>query len=99
MPRLPTIRVIGSQFFSTILLGCLPAVGIASAMSLSSLVRPRRPIAGVEARARAPPFGLLVEVPLGDPAPGADRLSAQFDGAGRQHRPGRRVHERHELVW
>src|SRR3954447_7464439 len=97
MPRLPTIRVIGSQAMST----SLPASGLISsrvAMLSALLVAPARGVAGGELVAVVPPLRLLVDRLVRDAPQLADRRAVHA-GDQRRHRAARRlVHERHELV-
>src|SRR5690348_7399045 len=85
MPRLPTIRVIGSQATSTMLLllrsssatscACVPMFS-----SDRASVRPGPAVAGGEFRARMTPFGLLVHRVLGDAAQTADQRTVEVSG-------------------
>src|SRR5689334_19794669 len=97
MPRLPTIRVIGSQAMSTI----LPASGwTSSRRAIGALlsVAPAGLVAGGQAVLGVPPLRLLVHRAVGDPAQAADQLAVARGQRGGQAAAGRRVHERHELV-
>src|ERR1700683_3550465 len=102
IPRLPTMRVIGSQFISTrfrLLVG-VTAPGckvVAIYFILSTLVGPR-PVAGSELEAAMTPLRLFVNCRVGDPAQGANHAAIDADRGGRKHCTGRLVHERHELV-
>src|SRR5438132_6066358 len=100
MPRLPTMRVIGSQFISTrfrFLVGTsftgAVVVLIRSLLSVGSGV-----IAGGEFGARMPPFRFLVHSRLGKGAKRTNGPPVGTDHPGRN--PGARwfIHERHELV-
>src|SRR5438105_14426232 len=97
MPRLPTIRVIGSQFISTSLRSLRGAEGIASAMtlSLSSLLGL---VTAFQPRSRVPPSRLLVQPALRDAAERSDGLAVDLHRVRGEPRSGRRVHERHELL-
>src|SRR5665648_120829 len=106
MPRLPTIRVIGSHDMSTmfpasgwtfsrtaisVLLSLPPSVG-----SGSDLVA--RVVAGGERVTPVAPLGLLAHRLVGDaPQPADHRAVALRQGRG-QGAAGRLVHEGHELV-
>src|SRR4051812_36852349 len=97
MPRLPTIRVIGSQAMST----SLPASGLISsrvAMLSALLVAPPRGVAGGELVAVVPPLRLLVDRPVRDAAQAAHRRAVDAGDEGRDRAARRLVHERHELV-
>src|SRR5579884_2298389 len=98
MPRLPTIRVIGSHAMST----SLPASGLilsrVAAISASPLVAPAGLVAGGELRPVVAPAGLLVHLLVGDAAQLADHRAVQAGERGRDAAPRRSVHERHELV-
>src|SRR4051812_34001791 len=84
MPRLPTIRVIGSQDIFTVRVGVSALIGDAP--------RPRR--------SGFAPLGLEVERVAGVLAELADRPAVGGDGLGRELRAGRLVEQRrlHELV-
>src|ERR1051326_1461333 len=88
MPRLPTIRVIGSQAIST-RSERPPAAVIAS---------PRLLEAGRELRTLVPPRRLLVHRLGGEAAQGPDHRAVHAARGGRDPGAGRLVHERHELV-
>src|ERR1700755_3222225 len=97
MPRLPTIRVIGSHDMSTI----LPASGFTRsrvAIAVSFLVAPAGLVAGGQLRAAVAPLRLVVHRPVGDRAQLADRGAVADDHTRGQAAAGGRVHERHELV-
>src|SRR3954447_21825460 len=98
MPRLPTIRVIGSQAISV----SLPASGwilsrTAIVFSLS-LVAPARLVAGCELRPVVAPLRLLVHRLVGDRPELADERPVALADRRRQPAARRCVHERHELV-
>src|SRR3954454_5107253 len=97
MPRLPTIRVIGSQAIST----SFPASGSIlsrTAIVYPSSVAPARLVAGGELGLVLAPLRLLVHRPVGDRAELADDR-AIGPTQGRRHATARRcIHERHELV-
>src|SRR4249919_3672328 len=99
MPRLPTIRVIGSQAISTTSLDSLLLLLVVV------ILRPRLRVpspglleAGGELLALAPPGRFLVHRLLGDFAQAPDRLAVDGAAARRQLGAGWLVHERHELV-
>src|SRR6202000_2336100 len=92
MPRLPTIRVIGSQFISTTLGSCVVVMADPSPSSPGLLV------AGQQFGALLAPLGLLVRGSVGEPAQGPDHGPVHAAGRGRDLRSRRLVHERHELV-
>src|SRR4051794_15897045 len=97
MPRLPTIRVIGSQAMST----SLPASGLISsrvAMLSALLVAPPRGVAGGELVAVVPPLRLLVDRLVRDAPQAADRRAVHAGDERRDAAARRLVHERHELV-
>src|SRR4051794_18812160 len=97
MPRLPTIRVIGSQAMST----SLPASGLISsrvAMLSALLVAPPRGVAGGELVAVVPPLRLLVDRAVRDAAQLADGRAVDAGDERRDRAARRLVHERHELV-
>src|SRR3954468_3227412 len=97
MPRLPTIRVIGSQAMST----SLPASGLISsrvAMLSALLVAPARGVAGGELVAVVPPLRLLVDRLVRDAPQAADRRAVHAGDERRDAAARRLVHERHELV-
>src|SRR3954447_25024581 len=99
MPRLPTMRVIGSHDMST----TLPASGLISSrvaipLPPSRLTGPARLVAGGQLVAVVPPLGFLVDRLVRDPAQLAHHR-AVYAGHGRGHAAAwRRIHERHELV-
>src|SRR5579884_3371648 len=95
MPRLPTIRVMGSQFISTMSVFSW-VIGVMSALLGSGVGR--GPVAGAQAMVALTPEGLPVRLPLGEAAKGLDGASVGPDGVGREARTGGRVHEGHELV-
>src|SRR6185295_235093 len=91
MPRLPTIRVIGSHAISTSPLASLVLV---VAIGLPPLTL----VAGRELRAGCPPLRFLVDGLGGDAPQPADRAAVDAARHRRDARAGRFVHERHELV-
>src|SRR6516164_1811578 len=101
MPRLPTIRVIGSQAISTkpvssavviALLYSLPARGTARAWS-PGLLEARQELIALLA-----PLRLLVGGLRGEAAQGADHSAVHHACRRGDLRSRRLVHERHELV-
>src|ERR1700686_191774 len=105
MPRLPTMRVMGSQFISTRLRCFSSSSGMVSgyvAMAWSSLewlgVGTVWMVAGGELRAVVAPLGFLIDGGVGDAAEGADHTTVATDDCGRDHGSGRFVHEGHEFV-
>src|SRR5689334_14485314 len=106
MPRLPTIRVIGSQAISTswrppwddVRASC---VAVIAQPSFSLVLGERLPgtlRAGDQRWALPPPLGLAVERVRGDGAQPAHRRAVDGHRVGRQLAARRLVHERHELV-
>src|SRR4051794_40816391 len=107
MPRLPTIRVIGSHDISTRFPDGVRAsfsgmVTVAIARLLISVwLRPgvgRGPISGGQLGAPVPPLRLLVERVGGEVAQGADDAAVHPDGRRGEACTRGFVHERHELV-
>src|SRR3954465_7898729 len=96
MPRLPTIRVIGSQAISTRLPDGVLPVGRASVAVMAGSPGPLR--AGDELGSRSPPLGFLVDGPRGDGPQLPDGRAVHAGHRGRGGGPGRLVHEPHELV-
>src|ERR1035438_5923093 len=95
MPRLPTIRVMGSQAIS-VSWALSEVVGIS--FSTVVIVSPSLLVAGAEFRALRAPLRFLVRGAGGEAAQAADH-GAVHSAGGRGHRRARRlVHERHELV-
>src|SRR6185312_4295694 len=104
MPRLPTIRVIGSQDMSTRLpawarasFSGMVTVAIAPILSLGLVVR-RGSIACGQFGARVAPLRLLVDGPVRHAPERADQSAVEADRRRRQPGAGRFVHEWHELV-
>src|SRR5690348_8893985 len=107
MPRLPTIRVIGSQDISTsslpvvaCLLGAGWVVVIGAALSDQSPMGMIRALPGAggaraELRAALAPLGLLIDGVRGDLPQSADGVAVQPDRSGGELAAGRFVHERH----
>src|SRR4051812_42671522 len=102
MPRLPTIRVIGSQFISTRFFffpetsGC--AVNCVLMLRFPSSLERLRMIAGGEFGTGMPPLRFFVERVLGDGTQRSDHSSIGSRSTGGDFGTGRLVHERHELV-
>src|SRR6516164_11753105 len=95
MPRLPTIRVMGSQAISVSWPVSWP---VFSPLVVVIARSPRLLVAGEKLAALGPPLGLLVRGAGGEAAEGADHGAVHAAGGGRYPRAGRLVHERHELV-
>src|SRR5215510_10649873 len=94
MPRLPTIRVIGSQAIST-----RPSPPAArSVVVIVAPPLPVRTVAGRQLATRLAPLRLLVHRPGRDVAEAADDRPVHAAGRRRHLAAGRLVHERHELV-
>src|SRR3954453_842767 len=92
MPRLPTMRVIGSHAMST--RPSVPTVGVWVDIALPPLTL----VAGEELLAGLAPLRLLVDGLVRD-APEPPDDGAVHAAGGRRHPPaGWLVHERHELV-
>src|ERR1700687_2306423 len=104
IPRLPTIRVIGSQFISTNLPGC-PAICFSSTASVpirgsfinlrlvGSLVIP-----GCKFGTWMPPLRLFIHRPIGQRPERPNRLAIGADRRTGNSRAWGVVHERHEFV-
>src|ERR1039458_10126187 len=92
MPRLPTMRVMGSHAIST-----RPSLS-----SVNFLVAIRLPpdllVAGGQVAAGCAPFRLVIERVKGDFPEPADRAAVEAARQGRDLGTGRFVHERHEFV-
>src|SRR5215470_12313985 len=102
MPRLPTMRVIGSQFISTslrlpVVVACLGVVAVAMSALLPVAVG-RGVVAGGQLMAAVTPLRLLVDGGVGHGPQVANHLAVPADQGRRQNAAGRLVHERHELV-
>src|SRR5579862_3724072 len=104
IPRLPTMRVMGSQFISTNLREEVGVpfsedvmVAIISAPFICLLVR-SGPVSGGEFGARLPPLRFFVDGFVGECAQRADHLSVGANAHARDFRPRRFVHEGHEFV-
>src|SRR4051794_23429941 len=98
MPRLPTMRVIGSHAIST---SSLPWLAVSRRLSVAVISSPPSPgasRAGGQLRARPAPLGLPVQGVRGDAAQAPDGGAVQTDRGGGELAAGRLVHERHELV-
>src|SRR4051812_1023550 len=97
MPRLPTMRVIGSHAMSTRL--PLPSRCVAAGMvDVIVTPSPGSPGAGQQVAAALSPLRLLVERADADAAEAADDGAVRADGGRGGLAAGRLVHERHELV-
>src|SRR5271155_5331235 len=92
MPRLPTIRVIGSHAIST-------RPFSSSVNFLTAIVLPPDLlVAGGQVASWLAPLRFIVQRVRRDPTESSDRIAVQAAGQGRDPGPGRFVHERHELV-
>src|SRR5215469_14132670 len=91
MPRLPTIRVMGSQAISVSWPVVWPSVVVIARS-------PRLLVAGEKFAALRPPLGFLVRGAGGEAAEGTDGGAVHLARRGGHPRAGRLVHERHELV-
>src|SRR5690242_19014254 len=105
MPRLPTMRVIGSHAMSTSSLPfapCFAVLGLGAVVVIARLFSvwglPGAGGAGLQLAAGLAPLRLLVDGVRRDLAQAADRVAVEADGCGRELAAGRLVHERHELV-
>src|SRR3954465_781753 len=105
MPRLPTIRVIGSHDISTSLLfwagaSRLGSVTVAkvSLLFLARAIVGRGMVAGGKLVAAVAPLRLLVGRLVGHRPQVADDTAVNVDEGGGHDRAGRLVHEGHELV-
>src|ERR1700733_4492720 len=101
MPRLPTIRVMGSQFISTRLrffCGTSDKVSgyVAIAIFLSLVCR--WAIASGEFGPAVPPSRLFVQGGVGEAAHGPNKVAIGANDICRELCSGRLVHERHELI-
>src|SRR3954468_12368034 len=95
MPRLPTMRVIGSHAMSTM----RPASGLTGSRVAAMSVPPARVVARGQLRLVVPPLGLLVDGLVGDRAQAPDRLAVDVDRVRGHAAAGRGVPERHEFRW
>src|ERR1700722_5309218 len=92
MPKLPTIRVMGSQAIST-------RPSLSSVKFLVAIVLPPNfLVAGRQLTARCAPLRLVIERVGGDLAQTPDGPAVQAAGQGRDTGTGRFIHERHEFV-
>src|SRR5690348_1403030 len=104
MPRLPTIRVIGSQFISTTpgestaVIVLPPDSGAGRAGSLRRPMSPGLLVSGQQLIALDPPLGLRVRGLRGEVAQGPDDRPVQAAGGGGDPRARWPAHPRHELV-
>src|SRR5580693_10062590 len=87
MPRLPTIRVMGSQAISV---SWLLSVPVPVSFSTVVIVSPRLLVAGAEFRALRAPPRFLVRRAGGEAAQAADHRAVHAAG-GRGHRRARRL--------
>src|SRR5437773_8009308 len=104
MPRLPTLRVTGSQFISTppgestAVIVLPPASGAGRAGGRRRPMSPGLLVSGQQLIALDPPLGLRVRGLRGEVAQGPDDRPVQGAGGGGDLRARRLVHERPELV-
>src|SRR5512146_2764616 len=104
MPRLPTIRVIGSQFISTTpgestaVIVLPPASGAGRTGGRHRPMSPGLLVSAQQLIALDPPLGLRVRGLRGEATQGPDDRPVQAAGGGGDSRARRLVHERHELV-
>src|SRR5258708_11604191 len=114
IPRLPTMRVMGSQFMSTRLRFFSSSSGmvsgnVAMAFVLFRIVRRlfSKWLEGVRAFWPIPsgklwaivaPLGFLVDGRVGNAAQCTNHAAVTADERGGEHTSGRLVHERHELI-
>src|SRR5215510_6915389 len=101
MPRLPTIRVIGSQAISTRPVSSAVVMALPIPLPGGAGHRPRSPgllEAGQELVSPLAPLRLLVGGLRGEAAKGADHGAVHHAGRRGDLRSRRLVHERHELV-
>src|SRR6476659_9176606 len=101
------MRVIGSQFISTMLAGFFAAIGFVADIDIVGCLPwtlgrmtsvARRLVAGRELRTCVAPLGLLIEGRVGERPQRADEPSVRLDEGRRKDRARRLVHEWHELV-
>src|SRR6476661_10899321 len=97
MPRLPTIRVTGSQAISTTSVFDVE-VFRGSVMVIVVLPSPGLLVAGLELAALGPPARFLVQRLGGDAPKPLDGPAVDRAAPSRELRARRLVHERHELV-
>src|SRR6516225_3195718 len=95
MPRLPTIRVMGSQAISVSWPVSWP---VFSPLVVVIARSPRLLVAGEKFAALRPPLGLFVRGAGGEAAEGTDSGAVHLGCRGGHPRARRLVHERHELV-
>src|SRR5580698_416683 len=103
IPRLPTIRVIGSQFMSTSLrdFPALPDCDVGAmvvAMAVSFTVSGPGGIARGQLTPGVPPLRFFIEFPVGICSERPNDASVKGDADGRDVCAGRLIHEGHELV-
>src|SRR3978361_103264 len=97
MPRLPTMRVMGSHDISTTSLSSVSVCAGASWIFVIGGPSPVLLVAGCQF-ARVAPLGLLLERGVRDAAQAADDAAVRRARSHRDLAAGRLVHERHELV-
>src|SRR5690242_1177021 len=107
MPRLPTMRVIGSQFIST-RFPFLPETSFVGAVMvlIRSLLMPCHAllvsswmVSGGQFRAPMTPLRLFVDGTLGYRAQGANGTAVSAHGCTGDPCSRRLIHKRHELIW
>src|SRR5215831_17058201 len=98
MPRLPTMRVIGSHAIETSLRRSVPTGSRVMLIADLLLTRPARLVAGGQLRTIVVPLGFAVDGAVGDAAERADQRPVGAYERSRDTASGRLVHERHELV-
>src|ERR1700746_3185815 len=98
MPRLPTIRVIGSQDISTRPVSSAAVIALPFRWYLGTPGSPALLVAGQKLVALLAPLGFLVGGLRREAAQRPDDRAVEGACGGRDPRPGRLVHERHELV-
>src|SRR6185312_1957403 len=105
MPRLPTIRVMGSQFMSTsVRFPFWPAKEVSVVTAICSVLSHSIPVSRGhitcgESRSFVAPFGLSITAVICDGTQRTDHRAVYAYRARRQFRAWRFVHKRHELVW
>src|ERR1700690_3173572 len=103
MPKLPTMRVIGSQFictrfFLSIGVSFVAVVIVLIVSAPLDFSEAAGPIAGGQLRPRMAPLRFLVYRLIRERAQRADGAAIDANRAGRYFRSGRLIHEGHELV-
>src|ERR1700741_2192685 len=98
MPRLPTMRVIGSHAISTRSVLAPPVVSVDALSAVVVMRSPRLLVAGGQVGAALAPLRLLVERLGCVPAEGTNDGAVHAAGGCGDAGARRLVHERHELV-